>query len=291
MLDTTILVADADPTARERTIAAIADRFPDANVLAADSLAAATDRLEEFTVDVVVTGHALGDGTGLELAARVRDRLPDAGCLLYSRQDDIDTDSFEDVVVEFVPKDAPDATELLLDLVEASGPANRQAAYPIPADEADRLAAVDRYTGETDRLVGPFSRLCALAVDQLAVDSAAVNVVGEHTQWRVAGAGNPPGEIDRADSICTYTLVHDGPVMEVEDTGTDHRFVDNETLAAAGVVAYLGAKITVDGVAVGTVCLHDDEPREFTDGERAFLERLATLAGDVFVLGVGGDPP
>lgn len=73
--------------------------------------------------------------------------------------------------------------------------------------------------------------------------------------------GVPQQSVDRASSICTWTILGDG-ILEVTDTAVDRRFADMQSLRDLGVRYYAGVPLTVDGVRVGTLCIHDREPRE-----------------------------
>ena len=286
----TVLVVDPDSTDREATIDALSPTVPDANLLTADSLTAAIEVIGQHPVDtVVVSRYNLGDGTGLELADRIRDTAPDTGIILYAETDSIDTGNFEETVVEFVPKDTPEAADLLAKLVDQAGTEQTQTAYPVPDDEDERSEAVAAYTVDTEAVVPTLERITDLAVDRLGVEGATVNAISEHTQTPLASSGKRWQPADRGESICTHTIVHDDDVMAVEDVREDPRFRDNDLLESAGIVAYLGAKIVVGGHAIGTLCVFDDEPRSFTAAEREALATMATLVSDVLVLHQGGN--
>lgn len=289
MQKTTVLVVDPDDEDRDETATAIRDGPVDVAIRTADSLEQATERLDNAAIDLVVTRHDLGDGTGLDLAASVRETTPDAGVLLYAEETEMATESYEEAVVNFVPRDTPGAEATLLSLVEQYGPQQRQASYPVPENEPQRRAAIDQYLDETDDIAQSLDRITTLAAQHLDVGVASINVVDQHTQWFLSTTGPqwPPG--DRDDSICTHTLVHDEPTMMVEDVGADPRFHGNETLLENEIVAYLGAKIEMpDGHVIGTLCAYDDEPRTFSPEERSYLETLAALTADIIVLGADG---
>jgi len=291
MRETTVLVVDRNGTEREATAETVRAELAGASVRTADSLAAAKEVLEAEPVDAVVTGYDLGDGTGLELAAHVRSVTPDAGCILYTRSTDVATDSFEDTVIEFVPKESLDAEDHLVALVEAAGPKRTQASYPLAPDEDDRLAAVEEYVDDADAVAAPVERITRLAADHFGVEVSSVSIVREHTQEFLACHGRDWEPVARDDSICTHTIVQDGGTMAVEDTREDPRFADNESLQDSGIIAYLGANVeTPDGHAVGSLCVYDDEPRSFSEADRTFLATLAGLVGDVLALNRGREP-
>lgn len=284
----TVLVADPDGGVRAETVQTLRDGLSDVTVLEAASLAGAERRLDDGPVEAVVMEYDLGDGTGLDLARHVRSVAPDTGCLLYTDAADIETESVEGVVTEYLRKDAPDAAALLVSLVEQAGPERAQAPYPLPDDEDARLAAVERYVDEGD-LREPLDRVVRLAGVHFGVHAASVNIIRERTQDFLVCRGREWETSDRADSICTHTILQGG-VMAVEDTHEDPRFADNEFLRSAGIRAYLGATIeSPDGHAIATLCVYDDEPRSFPAADREFLADLAGLVGDLLALASRGE--
>jgi len=279
-----VLVVDPDPRARERTVAAVREALPNAVAREADSLAAAREVLAAEPVDAVVTEADLGDGGGLELAAELRPPPPDAGAILYTGADDVDTTDFEDTVVAFVPRGAPDSDAHLATALEAATVAHSQAAYPVSEDEPDRLAALSAHAAGVDRVREPLDRLAEAVAAHFDATSVAVSFVDDHELAVVVDSGPAVAPAERGDSICTFAIVEAG-VTAVEDVAADPRFADNERLREAGIRAYLGAPLrTADGYALGTVAVYDDTPRGFSATEREFLAAVAEVAVDLLAL-------
>jgi len=221
----------------------------------------------------------------MELSDWARDHSPDTGCLLYAATEDIETTDFEDTVVEYVPRNAPDADEQFVALLAATVEDVTQAAYPLPDDEAARLDAVETYTGDTEAVDTPLARVAKLAADHFDVEVASINVIEEHEQTFLTFHGEEGPPVAREDSICTYTILEDR-AMAVEDTQADPRFADNESIKSAGIRAYLGANLrTPDGHNIGSLCIYDDQPRTFSAADETYLVTLADLAMDVLTLG------
>jgi CheY-like chemotaxis protein len=143
MADLTVVCTDPDADERSATGQTLAEGGYE--VVSCGSLAEATEALEAHSVDCVVTEYTLPDGTGLDLAGRVRDRSPDVPCILFTNESSsaIRTDRREDVVVEYLPKGMPKARESLVRLVGNSVSQCRQVGYPLPDDEDERLAKLD----------------------------------------------------------------------------------------------------------------------------------------------------
>lgn len=290
MAETVVLVVDQDEQTRLRTAEFIRGSLGDVSVLTANSQATARDVLGNQSVDVVVTGYTLEDGNGLELVDHVRKTSPGTGCILYTRSETVDTGSFEDVVVEFVGKETPDAEETLAALIEQAGPEQTQAPYPVPDTEQDRLTAVDRIHTFQDLISGPLEHIAAIALDHFDAEATAVTLLFRDSQESLADTGDIAVPPVREDSLATHTIVSEGGVMAVSDTRTDPRFSETEEIHDAGIVSYLGAAIeTADGHAVGVVSVYDGTDRQFTDADRDFIDRLATLASDTVALATSGE--
>jgi GAF domain-containing protein len=153
-----------------------------------------------------------------------------------------------------------------------------QTTYPLPQDEAARLAALDADDLDADELRADVERLTSLAARHYGVSTASINIIGETEQEFLVCHGADWTPTDREDAICTYAIVDDRPVTVIEDVDEDPRFAGNETLEAMGTRSYVGADLTTPaGRTIGTVCVYHDEPRSFDD-DRAYLRTLADLA-------------
>ena len=155
----TVLCVDPDDEARGATATALRDATGREVVTCPDS-AGAREALTA-TIDCVVTAFELSDGTGPDLLAAVRETAPDVGVVLFTDADvdDIGTGGLDDGIVEYVPKGAPNAYARLADLVGHTVRLRTRTAYPLPADESERVGALEPIptgrnastaTGETD---------------------------------------------------------------------------------------------------------------------------------------------
>ncbi|MFT4947649.1 MAG: DNA-binding NarL/FixJ family response regulator [Natronomonas sp.] len=274
-----VLVVDSDGTTRSETAEFVSEEF-DADVRTADSVSTATDLIEGESPTVLVTGYRFDDGNGLELVELAREHNPGCGCILYTRSESIDTESFEDVIVDFVPKEAPDARETLRALIEQAGIEQTQAAHPVPTTERQRLDAAEAFAKRSD--TEPFERIAKLAADHFALDSAAIVVVRRDEAEVLTAVGPERTPKLREQSLATHALTADQQVLGVEDTRTDPRFADIAAVHEAGIVSYLGGTIRDPaGEAIAVLSVYGTESRTFDAADRAYLRRLGMLAGDL----------
>lgn len=278
-----VLVVDGDGTTRPETAEFISEAF-DAEVRTAGSVSAATELIEREAPTVLVTGYEFDDGNGLELVELAREYNPGCGCILFTRSESVDTGSFENVIVDFVPKEAPDAQQTLRALIEQTGIEQTQAAHPIPETEQHRLDAAEAFAEQTDP--EPFERVARLAADHFDIDSVAIVVVHRDEVEVLTAVGPSRTPKLREQSFATHALTAEKQVLGVEDTRTDPRFAEINAIHEAGVVSYLGATICDPaGEAVGVLSLYGTDSQTFDAADRTYLGRLAALAGDLIAAG------
>jgi len=277
MAERTVLYVDPDATAgtpplRELVAASGIEVYREGSI--ADARAV----LESTVVDCLVTEYELPDGTGVELVGALRSVAPDTGALLVTAVSParIAAESPDGPVVEFVPRDAPDLGDRVVELVEHTAANRSQTSYPLPPDERARLDALAAIDLDDERLERAVRRVTELAATHFAVPQSSVNVITERTQEFLASTGGEFEPTPREDSACTYAILDDG-VTVMEDVAADPRFPD----AATGIRFYAGATLTTrEGHAIGTLCVYDDEPRVFGEGDRAYLSLLAAEVMD-----------
>ncbi|MFC7139589.1 GAF domain-containing protein [Halosimplex aquaticum] len=279
MRELTVLSVDADERERDATRDALA---AGSDVVDAASVAEASDALDAGSVDCVVTDYDLPDGTGLDVAARVRETTPDTPVILFTDASParIDTARRGDVVVEYLPRDMPDARESLARLVGNVVSERTQVGYPLPTAEDERLAALEQYDRPGLEAAEAFDRLTTLARRHFGVNVAFVGLVDAHEERFLACAGADWETLSRENSMCTHTILRDD-LMVVEDTHADDRFADNDRLDELDIRAYAGVPLeTPRGATIGAFCLTHDEPRQFSEDELATLRLFAAEAMD-----------
>jgi signal transduction histidine kinase len=164
------------------------------------------------------------------------------------------------------------------------------------ARDPARLAAV-RATGLLDAAAETaFDRLAGLAAKLLRAPLATVTLVDADRQFYLACVGMPEPLATAREtaldvSFCRLTVADaalgrlsaapgaDAPaVLAIPDTRRDPRTRDMASVTAFGVHAYAGAPLVVDGQPVGTLCVMDLRPRDWTADE---LDVLAELGRSV----------
>jgi hypothetical protein len=118
------------------------------------------------------------------------------------------------------------------------------------------------------------------AAQDLSTPIALVNLVLEEIQFFKAHYGLPSDlaaarGTERNVSFCQF-VVRDGQPFEVINAEQDAR-VPQHLVKHHGIRSYLGIPVVANDVIVGSLCVIDTEPREFSKEERQVLENLAGL--------------
>ncbi len=116
-----------------------------------------------------------------------------------------------------------------------------------------------------------FDDITFLAARIFHVPIAAVSILDEHRNWYKSKVGIEQDEVPRKDAFCNVTIA-DMDLLVIEDTLEDERFKNNPFQ----IRFYAGAPlITSNGLALGTLCILDRNPRKFAAEDRELLLTLA----------------
>lgn len=149
---------------------------------------------------------------------------------------------------------------------------------PYPLDETARLDALTR-ASVLDTEAEPFFEDIVDSVQQVVSSPIVlISLVDEWRQWFKARRGLDAEETPRDHAFCAHAILSDETLV-VRDSREDARFCDNPLVSGApNVIAYAGAPIVLEnGARLGTVCVIDHKPRQWSASEIAHVERNARL--------------
>lgn len=148
----------------------------------------------------------------------------------------------------------------------------------LPQNEQERLSTLKSLTILDSAPDERFDRLTRIAVKLFDVPVALVSIVDKNRQWFKSCQGLDITETPRDLSFCGHAILGEGAFV-VEDTHEDERFVDNPLLIGQKHIRfYAGYPIRyLDGSKLGTLCIKDVKPRDFTEEDRRLLRDLATI--------------
>ena len=160
---------------------------------------------------------------------------------------------------------------------------SRAATAPVALAEPGRITALRR-TGLLDaQQPESLARLARLAATVLAAPVALVTLVEPDRQFFSAchGLAEPwatTRETPLSHSFCQHPVLTGEPLV-VTDAREDDRVRDNLAIPDLDVIAYLGAPIvTRAGEALGTLCVIDHRPRQWTNEQVEIVGALAASA-------------
>jgi len=280
----TVLCIDTED--RISAVSSAVESEEDLSAITATSVDDAIDRLETEPVVGVVTAYALTDGTGMEVISAVREQTPQTPVVLFTDVSpaEIDTASFEELVVEYLNRDLPDAHDRLGFIINDVIDHSAQVGFLTPDDEDERLEALEQYDIEELPIEESFDRITDLIAAQFDVAVAFIGLIEEDEENFLACTGADWDSLTREDTMCTHSMLQED-VMVVEDIADDKRFNKNEQLENLGIVSYAGANMTSsDGHVIGQVCVLDHESRTYSPEERHRLEQFADTAMEILEL-------
>lgn len=152
-------------------------------------------------------------------------------------------------------------------------------AAPTPSNEVKRLRALAEYDVLDTSPEAAYDDLTALAAQICDVPISLLTLVDSDRQWFKSRIGLERAETPRDHSFCAWA-VSDGMPLEVEDALTDERFAANPLVTGdPNIRFYAGAPlVTEEGLALGTLCVIDRQPRRLTEAQASALQSLARAA-------------
>ena len=119
-------------------------------------------------------------------------------------------------------------------------------------------------------------KLTGLAARLLGAPVALVSLVDEHRQFFAGAAGLPETPLSHA--FCQHVVATGAPLI-VTDARLDPRVRTNAAVTDLGVLAYAGYPLRApQGQTLGSFCVVDTRPREWSAGELAIIDDLAAVA-------------
>jgi len=148
-----------------------------------------------------------------------------------------------------------------------------------PQNEAIRLKALRSLNVLDTPSEERFDRLTRLASRLFDVPIALVSLVDEDRQWFKSSVGLGASETPRDISFCGHAILG-SDIFLINDTEKDERFADNPLVLDEPYIRfYAGCPLKfLDGSTLGTLCIIDTRPRQFTDSDLNALKDLAELA-------------
>nr|WP_313403170.1 ATP-binding protein [Pseudomonas sp.] len=156
---------------------------------------------------------------------------------------------------------------------------------PIPSNEQERLAALQALELLDSPPEAMFDHITALAAQICDTPIALISLVDAQRQWFKSRVGLDAEQTARELAFCAHA-VHADALLEVDNALDDARFRDNPLVTSEPHIRfYAGVPLHGDkGLALGTLCVIDRQPRHLDAHQRSQLRHLAQLTGELFEL-------
>ncbi|GIG24730.1 PP2C family protein-serine/threonine phosphatase [Cellulomonas denverensis] len=123
-----------------------------------------------------------------------------------------------------------------------------------------------------------YDRVVRLAQAIFGAPIAALNLIGNDSEFTVASVGYPTGEMPVEDSLCGVTVQQD-EILEIRDLREDERFSTIASVQSGPRVRfYAGVPVRgQSGQNIGALCILDVSPRTLGRQQREMLSDLGAL--------------
>jgi signal transduction histidine kinase len=150
---------------------------------------------------------------------------------------------------------------------------------PFPNNEPQRLLSLRSFRILDTPREAAFEDLTRIAAQICQTPMAVISLVDRTRQWFKSEIGVGVPETSRDISFCAHAILQ-GDTFIVPDAAEDPRFRDNDLVTGAPFLRFYAAAVlhTLDGHALGTLCVLDRAPRRLDDGQIDALRALGRQA-------------
>ena len=146
----------------------------------------------------------------------------------------------------------------------------------LPSNEAERLAALKAYHILDTETEQSYDDITALATHICKVPIAMISLVDEVRQWFKSRLGVEQQQTPREVAFCAHAILQNGPFI-VRDATKDWRLADSALVTGEPHIRFYAGipLINPEGLALGTLCVVDHQPRRLSAAQQKALQALS----------------
>ena len=147
----------------------------------------------------------------------------------------------------------------------------------LPANEADRLAALEAYAILDTLPEQEYDDITYLAAQICGAPIALVSLIDGERQWFKSRLGLDVSETSRDLAFCAHAILDPEHMLVVRDAQNDARFRNNPLVTGSPDIRFYAGSplVTSSGAGLGTLCVIDRVPRELSRAQAHALEALS----------------
>jgi GAF domain-containing protein len=147
---------------------------------------------------------------------------------------------------------------------------------PIPTQETERLAALKEYQILDTGTELSYDDITALAAHICEVPITMISLVDEARQWFKSKVGIEQQQTSREIAFCAHAILESEPFI-IRDAAKDGRFANSALVTGEPHIRFYAGfpLINPEGLALGTLCAVDRQPRQLSTQQEQAMRALA----------------